>query len=253
MNELEARPPQRALAAAVRCDPTLCPDADTLVAFADGTLAAEQRDRVAARVAECASCAMVVRVALDALPWADGLGDGLQRLLDAGSGKASGQGPDPHDQRQGSASGQGSGADGVVVGDFTRRTRVERRFKGPPVALAVAASGMLMVFAVVLLRTPPVEDTLRGAPMIAVAPLDGAVLRQVPASLRWPCAAAPTAANVEVLGADASPLWSGTAQECAVVLPESTRVALAPGQYLWRVRNAAGEPLLGPFAFRVEP
>lgn len=230
MNERDARPPQNALAAAMHCDPTLCPDADILVAFADGTLAEPSRDRVAAHVAECGSCAMAVRVALDAEAWAGGVAAELGPLVNSVP------------------------AGNVVVADFTPRTRSERRFRGPPIALSIAASGMLVVFAAVFfMRTPPVEDTLRGVPVVAIAPEDGSVLRQAPTSLRWPCAAAPTAASVEVLGADASPRWSGPAQECAAVLPESTRTALARGEYLWRVRNAAGEPLLGPFAFRVEP
>ncbi|MDZ4811431.1 MAG: hypothetical protein SGI99_02300 [Pseudomonadota bacterium] len=219
MNERSANAAQSAIAAAHRCDPSVCPDAQTLIAFADGRLPAPLRDQVAASVAACAGCAAAVRLALDASSWADDLCVDIERA---------GQ----HNNVQ----------------PLLRPGRLRRQSWLP---LAMAASLALFVGAGMLLRRSPVEETLRGRTGIATTPVDGALLRQAPQSLSWPCAALPSAALVELFSADATLRWSGVPVECMATLPAQIQSALTPGEYLWRVKNAAGETLLGPVAFRI--
>lgn len=219
MNERSAQNAQWAIAAAHRCDAAGCPDEETLIAFADGRLPAEARELVAARVAACAGCATAVRVALDATSWADDLSADIER---AGQHKN--------------------------VQPLLRPARPRRQSWLP---LAMAASLALFVGAGMFLRQSPVDDILRGRSGIATTPVDGALLRQAPQSLGWPCAAAPSAALIELFAADATLRWSGVPVECMATLPGQTQSALAPGEYLWRVKNAAGETLLGPVAFRI--
>lgn len=219
MSERDAGAVQRELSAAGCRDADGCADADTLLAFAEGRLDAAARDAVAARVTACARCAAALRVALDAADWATDLSAHLARV--------------GHDE-------------------LTRAKPPARRSRRrAALPMALAASVVLLFAASLLLRPPPRDEPLRGRPLIASTPADGAVLQQAPAELGWPCELAPTAAKVELLGADATPRWSGAVIACAATLPPATRAALVPGAYLWRVKNAAGDVLLGPIAFRI--
>jgi hypothetical protein len=216
MNEQSTRLAQQAVAAAHRCGVSDCPDEQTLIAFADGQLPQVERDAVAARVAACADCAAAVRVALDASAWADDLAADFVRAANSST---------------------------VHV---LSRARPARRIVSVP--LALAASLILIVGAALLLRQSPIIEPLRGGVVIATTPADGEMLPQAPERLAWPCAAAPSATQVELLAADATVRWSGPVIECAVTLPAPTRSALSAGEYLWRVKNAAGESLLGPMS-----
>lgn len=219
MTEHAALIAQREFAAAGCCDASGCPDPDTLIAFAEGRLDGTARDAVAARVTGCARCAAAVRVALDATDWAAELAADL---------------------------GRGEPAALIHSASSVRRPR-----RHALVPMALAASVALLFAAGLLLRQPPGDEPLRGPSIIATTPVDGAQLRQAPTELTWPCERAPSAATVELLAADATPRWSGNAAACAAILPEEVRGRLAPGAYLWRVKNAAGEVLLGPIGFRI--
>lgn len=216
-----AQSAQRAIAQVHRCDPKVCPDADTLIALADGGLDPAAREEVAARAAACATCTAALRVALDAKAWADRCADDLEPA------------PNAHN-----------------VHALTSPPRAKRRTWLP---MAMAASLTLMVGVGVLTQRSAVEETLRGGASVVTHPVDGALLTEAPARLTWPCAAAPGAARAELLRADATVLWSGDSSNCGATLPPQTRAALVAGEYLWRVQDAADQSLLGPYGFRIGP
>jgi hypothetical protein len=198
-----------------------CPDADTLTAFALGQLDAAQRDAVAERVGACPNCAAAVQLALAAGDWSEA----LARDLEAEAGTAN-----------------------VVA--LTPRLR--RRL--PLWMPAALAAGIALVFvALPMLRAPAPGQVLRGAATLAVHPADASILDSAPAELRWPCALAPHATQVELLDASAERLWIGATQQCAAALPAEVRGRMQAGAYLWRLSNASDEVLAGPFGFRVQP
>ena len=194
-----------------------CPDADELVALAQGTLEAERYGQVLDRVVACSVCGDGLRLALESGDWARQLAADL----------AAAQKP-------------------ATVHVLPRRAAPRLP------AFALAASVLLAAgLAFTVGRAPPI-DVQRGASVAAVLPLDRAVLAQPPAALSWDCAA-PAAAVVEVLDAAGELRWSGSTATCTLELPAATRAALGPGAWLWQVRDAGGRAVLaGPFGFRIE-
>jgi anti-sigma factor RsiW len=196
-----------------------CPDADTLLAFTDGALGEDARTRVAAHIGQCAGCAAAVRVALAVEDWSKDVAVALA----------------------------------PVQANSNVHTLVPRTRPRSWAPFALAASLMLAVTLGVLLRPHAPDDTLRGSTAIDSMPRAGELLAQAPERISWPCADAPDPTRLELLGTDATTLWTGAATGCAVQLPADLRARLAPGEYQWRVRDAAGTPVLGPIAFRIEP
>lgn len=212
---------QRAITAEHACDALVCPNADTLIAFAEGLLESAMQTQVAVRVAACPTCAAAVRVAIDAGSWAD------DAFADFGSAPVAGN-----------------------VHELAAPVRV-RRLSWLPLAMA---AGLTMTVGVgVLIRNAPDDDTLRGSTALMTDPADGVVLTNAPTRLSWPCTTATAAARAQLLRADATMLWSGEANACGTTLPTATQAALVPGEYLWRVQDASGESLLGPYRFRIAP
>jgi hypothetical protein len=201
------------------CTP-LCPDADTLTAFALGQLDGAERDAVAERVGACPNCAAAVQLALVSGDWSAD----LARDLEAQSG-------------------------GAQVVTLTPRPR--RRV--PLWIPAAMAAGIALVFvALPMLRAPLPGQVLRGAVTLAVQPANESVLHSAPAELGWPCALAPNATQVELLDASAERLWMGPVQECSAMLPAEVKARVNSGAYLWRLTNAQEEVVAGPFGFSID-
>ncbi len=197
-----------------------CPDADTLTAFALGQLDGAERDAVAERVGACPNCAAAVRLALVSGNWSEALAHDLEA--------------------------ESAGANVVTLTPRPRR-------RVPLWVPAAMAAGIALVFvALPMLRAPAPEKVLRGAVTLAVQPADESVLHSAPGELRWPCALAPSATQVELLDASAERLWIGPAQECSVALPADVKDRINNGAYLWRLSNAREEVVAGPFGFSIE-
>lgn len=215
------------------CDAARCPDAQTLIAFADGRLEAHERDHVAASVADCGGCAVALRTAIEANEWSDHAALDFTVAIRDGATAPATVGM-PH---------------AVSTSALLRRRR-----RAMWIPMALAASLVLLIGAPLVLRTRPddADHVLRGAPAVATLPADRALLNEPPARLAWPCSTAPDAASVEVLDASANVIWRGVAMDCAVQLPPETRTRVSTGETLWRVVDAGGATVIGPFSFRIE-
>jgi len=223
-----------------------CPDMDTLIAFADGALDAAPRELTALHVAQCDPCVAIVRVAISARQWSQDLAVDIEAVPGIAV-------PDNvHYLRTAATL---TGVEAPRPDRESSRTSDVMRRKKPRMwwPAAIAATLASVFVANLALRQPPMEDGLRGVDPIATSPMSGTNLSVAPEEFSWPCAAAPGAASVELLGADALPRWKGSVRDCAVSLPIEVRQDLAAGEYLWRVKNAAGEPVLGPMVFRISP
>jgi hypothetical protein len=191
-----------------------CPDADTFVALAAGTLDPARRDAVLDRVATCADCATALRVAIDAASFARDLA-------------------------------RDAAAPAIVTPlPAPRRRR-------PPAVFALAASVLVAVGASSLLLRAPTPDAVRGTTVAAVEPADGARLDRAPQRLAWACSA-PAAVTIELLDATGTQVWSGPTTACAIDLPAEARATLAAGDWLWLVRANNGAQLAGPWRFRID-
>jgi hypothetical protein len=201
------------------CTPQ-CPDADTLTAFALGQLDSAERDAIAERVGACPNCAAAVQLALASGDWSAD----LARDLEAES-------------------------DSAQVVTLTPRPR--RRM--PLWIPAAMAAGVALVFVALPMLRPPVPgQVLRGAAALAVQPADESVLHAAPDELRWPCALAPNAVQVELLDASAVRLWIGQAEDCSATLPAEVKARVNGGAYLWRLSDTREEVVAGPFGFSVD-
>jgi RNA polymerase sigma factor (sigma-70 family) len=204
-----------------------CPDADTLLAFAMGQLpVGTQREQVAERVSACAQCAAAVQLALVSGEWSEA----VARDLEAESVQSN-----------------------VIA--LVPKARAARRLWIPAALAAGIAAVALML---PMLHAPHQEEVLRSANALLVQPADAAVLKMAPLEFRWTCTDAPAAAAVELLDATAVRVWSGAAKvsavdDCSATVPANIAAGLGSGSYLWRILSQGGEPVAGPFGFRVEP
>ncbi len=242
MNEAELRALQRAVWSAEAATGE-CPDAETLMAFADGELDEAQREVTALHLVACEPCVAIVRVAINAREWSSDL------AADFEAPPAVAVESNVHYLP--TAVGASSADLGAPLPQIRVRPARKRVRAAWPAAIAATLVGV--IFFSLSMRQPPVPDALRGIAPVATVPQSGAVLSQAPAQLSWPCTAAPAAVSVEILGADALPRWRGEVVNCAVSLPAEIRSELPAGEYLWRLKNAAGDPVLGPVAFRITP
>lgn len=120
--------------------------------------------------------------------------------------------------------------------------------------LALAASLLLAIGSVALLRPEPAMDVVRGvSPAIQTDPADGASLAAAPTQLRW---SAPTGASryvVELMDARADLIWrSPVLSAPEATLDADVQARLVPGEYLWRVR-VDERSTLGPYRLVLAP
>lgn len=136
------------------------------------------------------------------------------------------------------------------------RTHSEsHRSRRPFLAWAVAAALALFgAGALFVLRSPPVDETTRGAAKSeATTPADGITLPAPPEEFRWPAQAAAEGYRVKLFNPSGEGLWeSERVKQNRVGLPPLQRSRMSAGQsYFWVVETEM--PLekmrLGPFRF----
>lgn len=119
---------------------------------------------------------------------------------------------------------------------------------------AWAALAATLVLAIGIVRTvwqtPGPVPVLRGHAIVALAPLDRAVLSAAPTRLAWDCAA-PAPVRVQLLHADGSLLQQWESDRCELDLAASPLV-LGTGTYLWAVTDMNGQRIAGPYGFSVD-
>ena len=194
-----------------------CADAEALTALARGELDEVTRTALLDHAVGCQRCSDLIALSAELVDWSD------QGFADV--------------------AGQRS-ADIVSLPPRKPQTRIRAGW-------AMAASVLLMVVAgsVLLPRQTP-ERIVRGTQIIALAPVDQAVLTTAPEQLRWEC---PTvqAARVQLASADGEPLWQADVEHCEASLPPGVSATLTAGTYLWWVTDRQGERIAGPYAFEL--
>lgn len=117
-------------------------------------------------------------------------------------------------------------------------------WRSPAVALAIAATLILAVGSVFIIRRPaPVADTVRSGDQLAT--IDGLMMaydRDYVPTFVWPPVISATQYRVEVFSADGKPVWSRT--QAAPPLPWPADVTAAKGAYRWRVEALKGDTVI---------
>jgi hypothetical protein len=210
-----------------------CPGAAELAALASAELGSTERLRLLEHVAECASCALELKVAGEAAPWSAELSREI----------AGGSRPAP----------------ALPASRFASRAPERRYSRRLLPSVAAAAVTVLAIGAGVWLFMSPAAppgDVMRGDSDL-VAPAPGSELDQAPARLAWPPQAGAAGYRAVLFDASAERLWespplSGTELE----LPPEARALLRPdATYLWlvEVEGPATRRELGPYRFAVAP
>lgn len=175
-------------------------DESTWERLACGELGPAERRAAFDHITRCASCRRILRAV-------EALHEGAQKI-------------DPEAPRRGPWS----------HGPTTRSARQVWLWAAAAAAVAVACLA-------VLLLPPPTVPTaaIRGEVPAAAEPVEPiGKLSRAPAALRWQPAAGARGYRVEMLDADAEPLWTSRTVT-ATALPWPDEVAATPGTYYWRV------------------
>jgi hypothetical protein len=132
-------------------------------------------------------------------------------------------------------------ADAEAQGLIPREGQARPFWRSPIVTLAVAATLVVAIGGVFLMRAPaPAPDTVRSSGTLA--PIDGLMMAYDPngvPTLVWPPVAAATSYRVEMFSEDGRPIWSADVPAPPTRWPGD--VARAKGAYRWRVEAMTGE------------
>lgn len=199
-----------------------CLDADELLAAMEGRLEGDRLQRALQATAECPRCAAVAQMAVEVRASAETLAEGL---------------------KPGAA---------IPIGGHPARPRA-----GRPMPWALAAV-LVAGFAIILLlpkRSTSPDMPVRSLAMAGdVEPRTAARMKEAPTRFAW--AGMPNARGyrVEIYDDHAEKLWeSPLIAETHLEVPESLRIQLQTGTFLWRVRTEGSGVEIGPFHFTVEP